>query len=304
MIALADVRAAAARIADGIRRTPLVAAPGRAGISLKLETMQVTGSFKARGALNAIRSLPPGRRAPGVVTASGGNHGLAVAYAAQAAGIPATIVLPQGVSPAKHAALARYGARIVIHGTVWDDSNEAALALAADGLAYLHPFADPLVIAGQGTIALELLEDDPALDTILVAIGGGGLISGVALAAHALKPGLRIVGIEPEGAPTLAESLRLGQPATLAHIDTMAGTLAPKSTDPLPFGIVRDHVDRIVLVSDAEMRDAAIWLWREAGIAAELSGAAAMAALLTGRYAPRPGERVAAIICGKGTDGL
>jgi threonine dehydratase len=308
---LDDVRRAAERITGRVRRTPLIeAAPTREHsaiarqLLLKLESLQVTGSFKARGASNALAALAPAVLARGVVTASGGNHGLAVAYAAWTAGIAATIYLPTNVPAAKLRKLQAWGAKVVVEGEVWDDSNAAALRHAAqDGMAYVHPFADPLVIAGQGTVATEILDAAPDIDTLLVAIGGGGLISGVAIAACAIKPGIRIVGVEPTGAPTLLRCLEAGHPAVLDRVDTAAGTLAPRSTDPLNFAIIQRHVDRIVLVPDTAMRDAAAWLWFEHGVAAELSGAASVAALLTGGYRPAPGERVCAVVCGAGTDG-
>src|SRR5262249_14082938 len=156
---------------------------------LKLESLQVTGSFKARGAVNAVLGLPEENLRRGIVTASGGNHGLAVAYAGRTAGVPATIFLPPSVAPDKLAKLDAWGARVVISGEAWDDSNRAALEYAeAKGRAYIHPFADPQVIAGQGTIGLEILDEAPELDTLLVATGGGGLICGIAIAAKALKP--------------------------------------------------------------------------------------------------------------------
>lgn len=308
---LDDVRRAAERIKGRVRRTPLIeAAPTREHsaiarqLLLKLESLQVTGSFKARGASNALAAPAPDVLARGVVTASGGNHGLAVAYAAWTAGITATIYLPTNVPAAKLRKLQAWGAKVVVEGEAWDDSNAAALQHAAqDGMAYVHPFADPLVIAGQGTVATEILDAAPDVDTLLVAIGGGGLISGVAIAACAIKPSIRIVGVEPTGAPTLLRCLEAGCPAVLDRVDTAAGTLAPRSTDPLNFAIIQRHVDRIVLVPDAAMRDAAAWLWFEHGVAAELSGAASVAALLTGGYRPAPGERVCAVVCGAGTDG-
>ena len=307
-----EVRDAAERIRGFVRRTPLLPAapvkeqPGLAReLLLKLEALQVTGSFKARGAINAVFALPPERLRRGIVTASGGNHGLAVAYAGRAAEVSATIFLPRSVAADKIAKLDAWGARVVIAGEVWDDSNRAALQHAEiEGLAYIHPFADPHVIAGQGTIALEICEEAPDLDTLLVAIGGGGLISGIAIAAKALKPRIRIIGVEPFGAPTLHQSLAADRLVELTSLDTAAVTLAPRRSEPLNFAIVRQAVERIVLVEDAEMRAAARWLWHEIGVAAELSGAAAVAALLSGRYRPMVGERVCAIVCGAGTDGM
>ena len=307
---LATIRAAAAAIAGQVRRTPMIAAehdkvalPGE--VHLKLECLQVTGSFKARGALNTLRTLSPAEITRGIITASGGNHGLAVAYAGHVAKTPATIFLPTNVPPAKIAKLEAWGAKVVMEGAVWDDANKAALARAAEeALTYIHPFADPRVIAGQGTLGVELLEQAPDLDTVLVAIGGGGLISGVALALKALKPALKVIGIEPSGAPTLYESVRAKRLVELRHIDTAAGTLAPRMSAPLNLQIITKHVDEIFLVSDDHMRAAARWLWFEHGVAAELSGAASVAALLSGRYKPREGERVCALVCGAGSDGI
>jgi threonine dehydratase len=307
-----EVRAAAARIRPYVRRTPLLsAAPTKeraeiaGGLRLKLEALQVTGSFKARGAINALFAALPDKLRRGVVTASGGNHGLAVAYAGWAAEVPATIFLPRSAATEKIAKLETWGARVVMAGEVWDDSNRAALQHAeSEGLAYIHPFADPDVIAGQGTIALEILDQAPDLDTLLVSIGGGGLISGISIAAKPLKPNIRIIGVEPVGAPTLHDSLTAGRLVELTSLDTAAVTLAPRRSEPVNFAIVREVVERIVLVDDAEMRSAAQWLWREIGVAAELSGAAAVAALLSGRYQMMAGERVCAVVCGAGTDGF
>jgi threonine dehydratase len=307
-----EIRAAAERIRGLVRRTPLIpAAPAKEqpqivqGLLLKLEVLQVTGSFKPRGAVNALLALPSARLQRGIVTASGGNHGLAVAYAGWAAGIPATIFLPRSVALEKLSKFAAWGAQVVVSGEVWDDSNRAAVQHAeAEGLAYIHPFADPNVIAGQGTIALEILAEAPELDTLIVAIGGGGLISGVAIAAKSLKPDIRVIGVEPAGAPTLHESLAADRLVELARLDTAAVTLAPRRSEPLNFAIIRETIDRIALVEDAEMRAAARWLWNEMGIAAELSGAAAVAALLAGHYRPAPDERICAIVCGAGTDGI
>jgi threonine dehydratase len=310
MIALADVQAAAARIATYVRRTPVLAAealesPLPAGqLFLKLECLQTSGSFKARGATNKLLSLSPDDLAAGVVTASGGNHGLAVARVASRAKVPATIFLPANVSPEKVGKLERWGARTQIVGRVWDEANEAALAhAAATGAAYFHAFADPLVVAGQGTVGLEILEQVPDVDTIVIAIGGGGLIGGIATAAKALKPSVRILGVEPRGAPTLHACLAAGRLVTLDHVTTSVPTMAARQTTEANLAIVSANVDRVVLIEDDDMRSAARWLWFEMGIAADLGGSAAVAAVLAGHITPQPGERVCALVGGAGADG-
>jgi threonine dehydratase len=308
---LEEIQAAQRRIASYLRRTPLLDAghipggePG-SRLTLKLENLQVTGSFKARGATNKVLALTPRQAARGLVTASGGNHGLGVAFAGRLAGAPATIYLPHNVPPAKGVKLERWGARVVWEGEVWDDANRAALEAAErEGLTYVHPFADPEVIAGQGTVGLEILEDAPETDLALVAIGGGGLIAGVSSALKALRPQLRIVGIEPTGAPKIHESLKAGRVVELPRISTAANTLAPRRSDEMNFEIIRETIEGVVLVTDEEMREAARWLWFEAGIAAELSGAAAVAALLNGKVRLDGVRSACAIVCGAGTDGL
>jgi threonine dehydratase len=312
MTALSEILAARGRIVPHVRRTPMMAAgpaplpPQIAGrLTLKLESLQVTGSFKARGATNKVLSLPPERLARGLVTASGGNHGLGVAYAGLIANAPVTIYLPSNTPPAKAGKLERLGARVLWEGDVWDDANRAALEAAErDGLTYVHPFADPAVIAGQATLGLEILEDAPETDFLLVAIGGGGLIAGVASAVKALRPGIRVVGVEPTGAPTLYESLRAGRVVELPAITTAANTLAPRRSDELNFGIIQQTVDEIVLVTDDEMREAARWLWLELGVAAELSGAATLAAILSAKVPLEGVQCACALVCGAGTDGM
>jgi threonine dehydratase len=311
MIVFQDIVDAAARIAGHVRVTPVIEANAlkerlsKASVSLKLECLQATGSFKARGATNKLLSMPRESVAKGIVTASGGNHGLATARAGWLAGVSATIFLPVNVAPSKVEKLRSWGATVEIVGEVWDDSNEAALAHAEQtGAAYFHPFADPLVVAGQGTVALELLDQAPAIDTLLVAIGGGGLISGMAVAAKALKPSIRIIGIEPTGAPTLHASLRAGRVLTLDRITTSVPTMAARRTDERVFEVVRRHVDDIILVTDDEMKDAARWLWFELGIASDLSGAAGVAALRTGRLPTPRDAHFGILVCGAGPDGI
>ena len=313
-LTLAHIEAAAERIRGAVRRTPsLSAAPLKDSLPLgelvlKLENLQVTGSFKARGASNMLFSLPEDEVRRGIITASGGNHGLAVAYAGWRAGTRAVIYLPASTPKAKAEKLKAWGAEVVVEGAVWDDAQEAALGAAeAEGLTFIHPFADPRVMAGQGTVGIEILEDDPGLDYLFVAIGGGGLISGMATAVKALKPSVTVIGVEPTGAPTLKESLAAQELVTLPEIATAAGTLAPRRSAEVNLEIVREKVDEIVLVSDEEMRAAARSLWFELGIAAELSGAAALAAIRQGRqgrYALPKDARVGAVICGAGTDGI
>lgn len=312
MIDLQDIQAAQVRIHNYIRHTPMMEAKPvkqpicQAGtLYLKLECLQICGSFKARGAVNKLLSIPPEQLERGLVTATGGNHGLGVAYAGWLAKVPVTIYLPQSTSLAKAHMLESWGAKVIFEGAVWDEAYQAALlASEQHGLNFIHPFADPDVIAGQGTLGLEILQDAPNIDTLLVAIGGGGLISGVSIAARSVKPGMKIIGIEPVGAPTLYESVRAGKVVELSHIATTAGTLAPRRSSALNLEIISQHVDDIVLVTDEEMREAARWLWSELGVAAELSGAAAVAALLSGKVSPTPSEKVCALVCGAGTDGI
>ena len=311
MIHLADIEAAAERIAPYIRRTPNIRATAlaepvtEATLSLKLECLQPTGSFKARGATNKLLTTPKEELAGGVVTASGGNHGLATARAAKLAGVPATIFVPKSITPAKVEKLKRWGATVEIIGDIWNETNLHALAFAKEnGAAYFHPFADANVIAGQGTIGLELLAEVPEVDTVLVAIGGGGLISGMSVAIRALKPSVRIIGIEPEGSPTLKASLDAGRLVRLPSVTSRVATMSCAETDQRVFELVRDHVDDIVLVSDESMLEASRWLWFELGIAADLSGAAAIAALQTGVLGFPAGHSIAALVCGAGPDAL
>ncbi|MCK6451672.1 MAG: pyridoxal-phosphate dependent enzyme [Alphaproteobacteria bacterium] len=312
LIPLADIQAARRRIAGKVRLTPMLAPgpmktpiPGDGRVVLKLECLQVTGSFKARGASSKLGLLTAAQVKRGIITASGGNHGIAVAYAGWMAGVPTTIYVPEGVSPLKAEKIKGWGARLVLHGRHWNESNEAALKEAGrEGLTYFHPFADAGVIAGQGTLALEILGQDPAIDTFLVAIGGGGLIAGMASAVKAVKPSARVIGVEPVGAPTLHASLKAGKIVTLPAITTSVLTMAAQATERINFDIARQAVDDVVLITDDDMREAAKVLWMELGVAADLSGAAALAAILAGKYLPQQGERVCALVCGAGADGV
>lgn len=311
IVELDDIRAAAARIAGSVRRTPVIAATGLKSplpcpdVTLKLELLQATGSFKARGAMNRLLSADAQAIARGIVTASGGNHGLATARAGQLAGVPTTVFLPGNASQAKIEKLKAWQADVRMAGAAWDEANLAALDFRErTGAVYFHPFADPEVAAGQGTVGLEILEQMPGVTTVLVAMGGGGLASGVATAIKGLKPEVSIIGIEAEGSPVLLRSLEAGRNVALDRVTTAVATMACAKSDERIFETVRDRVDRIVLVSDEDMRAAAQWLWFEMGLAADLSGAAAIAALQAGRVPHRAGDRICAIVCGAGPDGI
>lgn len=302
-----EIRDCATRIAPFVRRTPCCPTHPASEVidhpvprSLKLECLQVTGAFKARGAVHAaLRSRDAGH--DHWVTASGGNHGLGVAWAARALGGRATIVLPANAPVVKQRGVERLGATVIRHGDVWDAADDFARSFAREhGAAYVHAFADRDVLLGQGTIALEWLEDVENTDVLVVPIGGGGLIGGVAAAAKQLRPSLRIIGVEPVGAPTLRRSLDAGRVIALDHVDTAANTLAPRRSHETNLALVQEWVDDVVLVDDDEMRRAAVWLWDACGVAAELSGAAASAAILTGRVR---GEQPSAIVCGRGDAG-
>lgn len=312
-VTLADIEAAAVRIRGKVRRTPVIQPGplhdsfdiGGADLTLKLESLQVTGSFKPRGASNKAAQLTEQQVVRGLCTASGGNHGLAVAYVGRIHRVVATVFVPRSTSSAKAEKIRTWGAKVVVEGDTWDQANDAAMARAEEtGAVYIHPFSDPAVIAGQGTVGLEILADLPQVDTVLVAIGGGGLIAGVATAIRVLKPELRVIGVEPIGAPTLHNSLSTGQLVTLERIETTVGTLAPQRSAQINLDVIQREVERIVLVTDDDMKAAARWLWFELGVAAELSGAATLAALMTAAYKPQKDENVLALVCGAGTDGL
>jgi threonine dehydratase len=311
VIDISDIESARERIAPHVRRTPVMDAslarnplPISAGVTMKLELQQVTGSFKARGAMNRLLGTPKEETANGIVTASGGNHGLAVARTASVAGVPAVIYVPENVSPAKVEKMRKWNADVRVVGSDWSISNEAALEYArASGTAYFHPFADPLVVAGQGTLGLEILGQIHDFDTIVVAIGGGGLISGLSTAIKARRPDVKIVAVEPVGSPTMKASLDAGHVVTLPAITSRVATMSCRRTDERLFEIARKNITEVVLVSDEAMLAASQWLWFEFGIAADLSGAASIAALQSGHPVFDGSRKICALICGAGAEG-
>ena len=298
-----DVLEAYKRIKSSVFRTPLyhsVALSKRIGVEtyLKLECFQLTGAFKIRGAINKIYSLSKSELRKGLVTASSGNHGLAVSYAAKLHGSKATIVVPEKAVEEKIRAIQDYGAKVIKHGRNYDEAYVKALEIQKEsGATFVHPFNDPLVIAGQGTIGLELLEDIPDIDTIIVPIGGGGLISGVSIAAKTLKPHIRIVGVQPEGAQAAYLSWKAGEIVEVDAVKTVADGLAAKKPLELTFNTIKRYVDEILLVSDEEIGEAVLTLLNLVHVLAEPSGAASTAALLS-RYKPEPKEKVAVIVTG------
>ncbi len=299
-VTLEDIRAAHERIRPYVRRTPVLNLPGGAlghggPVSLKLEFLQHAGSFKPRGAFNTLLTQPIPKA--GIAAASGGNHGAAVAYAAKQLGIPARIFVPEISSPAKVEIIRRFGAEVVIGGQRYADALSACgTYIAETGALSVHAYDALTTIQGQGTVALEWEEDAPGLDTVLVAVGGGGLIAGIA-SAWAGK-GIRVVGVEPEGSRALHASLEAGRPVDVTVESVAADSLGARNTGELVFSIARAAVDHVALVKDEAIRDAQRTLWRDWRIASEPGGAAAMAALLSGAYRPKPGERVGVLLCG------
>jgi threonine dehydratase len=297
------IAATEAVIRPFVRRTPLLEAdmsdfglpPGP--LTFKLEMLQHSGSFKARGAFAnlLLREIP----AAGIVAASGGNHGAAVAIAAQRLGVPATIFVPDITSPAKAELIRNCGARLVIAGSRYADALAASEAhIVETGAMRIHAFDQAETLLGQGTVGMELEQDAPDIDTLLVAVGGGGLIGGIA-AWYGGR--IKIVAVEPEEAPTLHAALAAGRPVDAPAGGIAADSLAPRRVGELMFAIARTGVAEVVLVSDDAIRQAQAALWSKLRVVAEPGGAAAFAALLCGRYRPAAGERVAVLICGANT---
>jgi threonine dehydratase len=307
MVTLEDIRKAAERIGPSIIRTPVVYSPALsattgAHVYLKLETLQKAGSFKVRGASNKILARAASVPARGVVAASAGNHAQGVAVAAQAAGIPATIVMPAWASLAKQEATRGYGAEIVLHGRTLEESIRRAEELASEGRLLIHPFDDDEVIAGQGTVGLEILADLPAADLIVVPVGGGGLAAGIATAAKAIRPAVEIAGVQAAACPSAAEALRANCPAMVRGERTIADGIRVARTGDCTFPLLQQHLDRLVLVTEDEIGDAMLLLLERKHIVAEGAGAAPLAALLGGSIPVRPGSTIVLVISGGNVD--
>jgi threonine dehydratase len=307
MIALSEIRAAAERLTGTLHRTPLLSAQAlgaRAGVELRLkcECFQKTGSFKPRGALNKVLSLSAADRARGLVTVSAGNHAQAVAWAARHVGAPCVVVMPAGAPSSKLDAVRDYGAELVLHddrATLFDKLREVE---RARGLTFVHPFDDATVLAGAGTVGLEIAADAPDVDVVIVPVGGGGLLGGVASAIRALAPRARVVAVELEAGPGLGPALAAGKPVPSPRPDTLADGMTPPFVGALPLEIARDAGVEIATVTEAEIIDAMLLLMTRAKLYVEGSGAAATAALLAGKVKAPAGARVVAIVSGGNVD--
>jgi len=301
------IRLAAREIGSYLRRTPTVysytfSESAGCSVHLKLENLQRTGSFKLRGALWKILSLPAAERARGLVAASAGNHAQGVALAARLLGASATIVMPESTALVKIRRTEGYGAHVVLHGATWDVSQEHATQLAREsGATPIHPFDDPLVIEGQGTVGLEILEDLPHVEVVVVPIGGGGLVAGIALAIKAARPDVRIVGVQAEGAPAMARSLREGRVVRVPPA-TMADGIRVGAPGQRTFEVVRELVDDVVTVSEEEIGEAVVQTLEKSKIVAETAGVVAVAALASGKVALGPGTEVCAVVSGGNID--
>ena len=307
-VGTADFLEARATISGLVHRTPLFSSRAlgkRTGFQvwLKAENLQKTGSFKPRGAFNKVRHMSQADCQRGVITASAGNHGQALAYVAANEHIPGYVVMPEGANRSKVAAVKEYGAEAILYGKVWDDAYARSQELAKEkGLVYVHPFKDRHILAGQGSVALEILEDLPDVEAVVVPIGGGGLIAGMAMAFRAANSKVRIVGVEPTGSANMLTSRQQGRAVELSVVDTIADGLATKKTDADVFGIINAVVDELVAVTDAEMLSAIRFLLERAKLMAEPAGAATTAALLSGRAPLKPGAKVVAVVSGGNFD--
>ena len=298
----AAVEAAAERIRGTVRRTPLVDVTDIAGraLHLKCENLQVAGAFKIRGAANLVEQIAAGPGVRGVITYSSGNHAQAVACAARGLGLPAVVVMPETAPAVKVEGTRSYGAEVLFEGTTSVQRRRRAEAVAAQrGLTMVPPFDHPEIIAGQGTVGREILEDHPSVDTVYVPIGGGGLIAGVAAAVKQRRPATRIVGVEPVGAAAMARSVEAGAPVTLDAVESIADGLLPVRPGDLTFAHVAAFVDRIVTVKDDDIAAAVRWLATRAKLVVEPSGAATVAAVLfSGGADPGPDGATVAILSG------
>ncbi len=308
MVTLQDVHAALGRIRDRIYLSPCAGSETLSRLTgtsafLKLENLQMTGSYKERGALNKLLVLPAAERARGLIAASAGNHAQGVAFHAGRLGVAATIVMPETTPLIKVANTRAYGARIVMFGANYDEAYAEARRLEqADGLTFVHPFDDPAVIAGQGTIGLEILDQIPDAEAVVVPVGGGGLVSGVAVAMKEQRPDVKVIGVQTEVLPCMLAALEDGKPVTLEPATTIADGIAVKRAGELTFEHVKRYVDEIVTVSEEEIASAILYLLEKEKTVVEGAGAVPVAALLNRKIKGLEGRRVVSILSGGNID--
>lgn len=303
-VTTAEFAEARARMAHHVHRTPLLASrmlSDRTGfeVRLKAELFQRTGSYKIRGPLNKFPQLSEDEKRRGVICSSAGNHAQGVALAARIHGIRAVVCMAANATPSKVEATRGYGAEVVLHGTIWDEANDRAKELVAQrGYTYIHPFDDRQLITGQGTVGLEIVEDWAEVDVVVVPIGGGGLISGIAMAAKAHNPAIRVIGVESAGAPGMKRSVDAGQVVTLDRVDCIIDGLRVKRVGEHTFDVVRRFVDEIVTLPDQQIFEAVVWTMHHAKLVPEGAAAAPVGALLQGLLKAPAGSRVVCVLSG------
>ena len=308
-VTLQDIKDAKETIKDIVKKTDILesaklSAMTGANVFYKCENLQKTGSFKVRGACNKIANLTDEEKANGVIASSAGNHAQGVALGAKMTGIKATIVMPATAPLAKVTATKGYGAEVVLNGLVYDDAYAKAVELQKEtGATFLHPFNDKHVIAGQGTIGLEILEQlDGNVDTILCPIGGGGIIAGIAVAAKGINPNIKIVGVQTANIPSMHESIKNGEVTTAFKATTIADGIAVKTPGDVTFEIIKELVDEVIVIEEEEIAQGMLFLMENQKVVAEGSGAVSTAALLSGKYVPQKDENVVCIISGGNVD--
>ena len=308
-VTLQDIKEAKETIKDIVKKTDMLECASlsnktKANVFYKCENLQRTGSFKVRGACNKIANLTDKEKANGVIASSAGNHAQGVALGAKMSGIKSTIVMPATAPLLKVSATKGYGAEVVLNGLVYDDAYSKAVEIQKEtGATFLHPFNDKHVIAGQGTIGLEIFEQlNDKVDTILCPIGGGGLIAGVAVAAKALNPNVKVIGVQTANIPSMHESMKNGQVSSAFKSTTIADGIAVKTPGDMTFEIIKELVDEVVLVEEEEIAQGIVYLMENLKVVAEGSGAVTTAALLSGKYAPKENENVVCIISGGNVD--
>ena len=299
-----DFEAARARMTPHVYHTPLLTSrmlSERTGyeVRFKAELFQRTGSYKIRGPLNKFTFLSDDQKRRGVICSSAGNHAQGVALAARIHGIHAVVCMAANATPSKVEATRAYGAEVVLHGSIWDEANERAKELVAErGYTYIHPFDDEQLIMGQGTVGLEIHRDWPEVDVVVVPIGGGGLISGIAMAVKSLNPKIRVIGVESSGAPGMQKSVQEGRLVTLDQVDCIIDGLRVKRVGEKTFEIVRQYVDEVVTLPDEQIFDAVVWTMHHAKLVPEGAAAAPVGALLQGLIKAPAGARVACVLSG------